>query len=467
LPRIDRLLKSTSFRLAALQTLLFLAMFAVAAGGALIVLRKAEARAAAAEIEQSEDDLSHHLQTHGAATFDREWRRLIPYPGIEVRLEDAAGHVLAGRLPHVALPTPPPRKTWFDFDMDSPPAPGLRGDRFMATNHVEPGEMRLTVGENLMVRERQDNALLLAVAAIAAITAAIATGAGAFVAQRMLRRLDDMAGAVGAFAAGDRGARVPVSARARTDLDDLARALNQMMERENRLVEGLRQVSSAIAHDLRRPLAHHNQEITLALQRPASLESYRGALESASGRVADVLQTFQALLHIAELEAGAPGLELEAVDLNQVAARITQAYGPTAEAAGHTLEFIAAAVPVLIMAEQRAAGRMIANLVDNALIHTPEGTRVELRVEERGPRIIVSDNGPGVAEVSRSRIFERFFRLDASRSTPGSGLGLALAAATARAFDGRLYAEDAGPGLRVIADFAPTQGASIRRGEAA
>jgi signal transduction histidine kinase len=317
-----------------------------------------------------------------------------------------------------------------------------------------------------MVRERQDNALLLAVAAIAAITAAIATGAGAIVAHRMLRRLDDMAAAVGAFAGGDRSARVPASARSRTDLDDLARALNQMMERENRLVEGLRQVSSSIAHDLRRPLARHNQEITLALQRPASLQSYRQALENASHRVGDVLQTFQALLHIAELEAGAPGLDLEKVDLNQVASRIVEAYGPTAEAAGRSLEFVAGAEPALIMGEQRAAGRMIANLVDNALIHTPEGTHIEVRVEERGPRLIVSDDGPGVAEAARGRIFERFFRLDASRSTPGSGLGLALAAATAQAFEGRLYAEDAEPGLRVIADFAPSQGASLRRAEA-
>jgi signal transduction histidine kinase len=106
------------------------------------------------------------------------------------------------------------------------------------------------------------------------------------------------------------------------------------------------------------------------------------------------------------------------------------------------------------MGEQRVVGRMIANIVDNALIHTPGGTNVVVRVDAKGPRVIISDDGMGVPEAARSRLFERFFRLDASRSTPGSGLGLALAAATAQAFGGRLSAEDAAPGLRIVADFA-------------
>ena len=411
-------------------------------------------RAARAEIEQTEDDLSRYLLVHGLKGFMGEWRSLVQDPGIEIRLEDAAGRLVTGRLPHVTLPTPAPPKVALDFRLNGLPASGRPMDRFLATNHIEPGGMRLTVAENLMVRQRQDNALLLVVVAIAALTAALGTGAGVIVGYRMLRRLDHMAQAIDAYAAGDRGARVAVSARPGTDLDDLARALNQMMERENRLVEGLRQVSSSIAHDLRRPLAHHNQEISTALRRPASLEGYRAALESASKRVEDVLQTFQALLHIAELEAGAPGLELAPVDLNAVASRMVQAYTPMAEAGGRTLVFVPAGAPATIMAEQRAVGRMIANLVDNALIHTPGKTAVVVQVDARGPRVIVSDNGAGVPEAVRRRLFERFFRLDASRSTPGSGLGLALAAATAQAFGGRLSAEDAAPGLRIIADFA-------------
>ena len=455
MPRIDRLLKATSFRVAALQTCLFLGVFAIAAGAGLVVLRRAEVRAARAEIEQAEDDLSRHILVRGLSGFETGWRGLVEDAGIEIRLEDAAGRAITGRLPHVALPAPAPRKLALDFRMDRPPAPGRPKDRFLATNHIEPDGMRLTVGEDLTVRQRQDNPLLLVVASIAALIAALGTGAGAMVGYRMLRRLDHMTQAIEAYAAGDRGARVTVSSRSGTDLDDLARTLNQMMERENRLVEGLRQVSWAIAHDLRRPLAHHNQEISTVLQQPASLERYRAALESASKRIDDVLQTFQALLHIAELEAGAPGLELAAVDLNSVASRMVQAYTPMAEAGGRTLMFLPAETPAVIMGEQRAVGRMIANIVDNALIHTPSQTAVEVRVEAKGPRLVVCDNGLGVPETARRRLFERFFRLDASRTTPGSGLGLALAAATAQAFGGRLSAEDAAPGLRIIADFAP------------
>jgi signal transduction histidine kinase len=429
-------------------------MFAIAAGSALVVLRRAEMRAARAEIEQSEDDLSRHIVVHGLKSFESDWRGLVQDPGIEIRLEDAAGRLIVGRLPHVPLPAPAPHKVALDFRMQEPPQPGRSMDRFLATNHVEPDGMRLTVGENLMVRQRQDNALMLVVVGIAALTAALGTGAGAVVGYRMLHRLDQMAEAIDAYAAGDRAARVAVSARQGTDLDDLARALNQMMERENRLVGGLRQVSSSIAHDLRRPLANHNQEIAVALQGPGSLQAYRAALEGASKRVDDVLQTFQALLHIAELEAGAPGLELTVVDLNAVASRMVQAYAPMAEAGGRQLLFVPAGAPATIMGEQRVVGRMIANIVDNALIHTPGGTSVVVRVDAKGPRVIISDDGPGVPDAARSRLFERFFRLDASRSTPGSGLGLALAAATAQAFGGRLSAEDAAPGLRIVADFA-------------
>jgi len=439
---------------AALQTCLFLIMFAIAAGCGLVVLRRAELRAARAEVEQAEDDLSRHIIVHGLDGFETDWRGLIQNPGIEIRLEDAAGRSITGRLPHVALPTPTPHKVALSFRMDNPPAPGRARDRFLAINHVEPAGMRLTVAENLTVRQRQDNALLLIVASIAALTAALGTGAGALVGYRMLRRLDHVGQAIDAYAGGDREARVAVSSRSDTDLDELARTLNQMMDRENRLVEGLRQVSWAIAHDLRRPLAHHNQEIASALQQPATVEGYRAALESASKRIDDVLQTFQALLHIAELEAGAPGLDLATVDLNAVAQRMVQAYTPMAEASGRSLQFFPAHTPAIIMAEQRAVGRMIANIVDNALIHTPTETAVEVRVDALGPRVIVSDNGRGVPEAARSRLFERFFRLDASRSTPGTGLGLAIAAATAQAFGGRLWAEDAEPGLRVIADFA-------------
>jgi signal transduction histidine kinase len=316
------------------------------------------------------------------------------------------------------------------------------------------------------VREAQDNAILLAIAGLAALVAAIGMASGAWVSRGVLRRVDRMAQSIERYASGDREARIEPAGPRSSELDDLAEALNSMMDRENRLVDGLRQVSSSIAHDLRRPLAHHNQEISRALAGPAITAHYRSALLGASERVSEVLETFQALLHIAELEAGAPGLTLHPIDLDEIAGKVVDAYAPRAEAEGRPLRFSPSGGSVEITAEPRILGHALANLIENALAHTPPGTRVEVRVEAQGPRIVVTDDGPGVPDALRGKIFERFFRQDASRSTPGNGLGLALAAAAIGAFGGQLTAEDAAPGLRLVAVFAAAPSAKRPLGEA-
>ena len=321
----------------------------------------------------------------------------------------------------------------------------------LAYSKLEPGALRLTVGEFLSVREGQDNGLLFAIVALAGGAAAVGLAGGVLISWRVLRRIDDMAEAVVAYADGNRSARIRLRKRFDQDHANLVQAINSMMDRENRLIEGLRQVSSAIAHDLRRPLSHHNQEITEALQRSRSAPQYRAALLAASARVEEVLQTFQALLHIAELEAGAPGLQLSAVELNKVVGKIVDAYLPAAEAGARRLAYRTIGPPSQVLAEPRVLGRAIANLVENALAHTPVGTVVTVTVE--GARIDVVDDGPGVPAFALTQIFDRFFRLDASRSTPGNGLGLSLAQAAMQAFGGTIRAENTHPGLRVSAIF--------------
>jgi signal transduction histidine kinase len=227
-----------------------------------------------------------------------------------------------------------------------------------------------------------------------------------------------------------------------------------MMDRTTALVEGIRQISSDIAHDLRRPLAHHNQDIVRVLSAPRSAEEYRAAMIRASGQVGEVLATFQALLQITELEAGAPGLELEAVDLTEVAARIVEAYGPMAEEGGRSVTLSTPRdLSVFVLGEARLIGRLLANLVENALIHTRTGTEVVVTVDHNRSTISVSDDGQGVPADAYERIFARFVRLEESRSSPGSGLGLALAFAIAKACRAKIVAEDARPGLRILVSF--------------
>lgn len=437
--------------MAALQTLLFLITFVLAGAAGLVIVRRAELRAAHAELEELEDDFTDrlmHLGVQGAVThFEREHRDA----GRDFRVEDAAGRWLGGGFPV------PPRhggdtRYWATFAAPATTEPARPPGPALAYVHPEPGGVRLVVGEFLSVRERHDDDLLLAIMLVAGGVAGAGMLIGVFVAQRVQRRIDVMSRAVERFGAGDRNARIGAVGAPRSDLEDLGHTLDRMMDRENQLVEGLKQATWSIAHDLRRPLTHHNQAIAQALQAPCDPDRYRAALQDAAARVDEVLETFQALLHIAELEAGAPGLQLSSVDLGAVAARVVEAYRPAAEEGGRRLE-LARSASATIQAEPRVLGRMIANLVENALAYTPVGSRVVVAVDAAGPRLSVTDNGPGVAAAYRERIFERFFRVDSSRSSDGAGLGLALASAAARAFGGRLWAEDAGPGLRIVADF--------------
>ncbi len=469
--RASRLLRATSFRLAVLQTLLFLAAFAMAGVIALLLVRRDESQAVAAEITQQMADLQI-VYDHGGLTALRatvEARQRDPSIW-EFRVEDARRTRLAGDLPAMDYGS-----GWSTRRLVEGDQPGGQSEVVRSLTQAFRNGLRTTVGEDLGQREKSDNALLSAVASIAAAAALlwrafpgrVSTGlslvAGGLVGRRALRRVDAMALAIEQFGAGELEARVAAPTRAASDLDQLAGALNRMMDRTSALMEGMRRISADIAHDLRRPLAHHNQQIARVLAGPACACAYRRALEAATAEVDEVLRTFQALLHIAELEAGAPGLELGLVDLAEVASRIVQAYAPSAEQGGRTLVFATvsdASAPGdaqhgarHVMGEVRLMSQMVANLVENALTHTPAGAHVRVEVDAARARISVTDDGPGVPPAMLSRVFERFVRLDASRSTPGTGLGLALSAAIATAFGGRLYAEDAGPGLRVIASF--------------
>ena len=449
--RIERLARSANVRQAAVQATTVVVAFVIAGALAWTAIRRVEVRAAYAEIVQMEDDMSDILRARGVDALKRRLAAPGHDPSRVARLETAGGDLLAGGLPTLPAPFPPAGPAWTEAEFGAWP----NAHHVLALRKAEPDGLRLTVGEDLSFEERKDDALLLVMALLAAALASLGLVSGAVAGRRVLRRVDAMVGAVDAYAAGDRRGRPSFGAEGGGELGELARALNAMMDREDRLVDGLRQVSSSIAHDLRRPLAHHNQAIADALARADHEVDHRAELQAAADRVDEVLQTFQALLHIAELEAGAPGLTPTPVDLGGVARKIVEAYGPAAEAGGRTLALDAPTIPAIVQGEPRVLGRMIANLVENALLHTPSGTSVEVVVSAEGPRLSVVDDGPGVAEPARSRLVDRFYRVETSRSTPGSGLGLALAAAACRAFGGTLTLADAAPGLRVVADFAP------------
>jgi signal transduction histidine kinase len=238
------------------------------------------------------------------------------------------------------------------------------------------------------------------------------------------------------------------------DLDRLARTLNRMLQRIGELIEGLRQVSSALAHDLRTPLTRLRQRLESARTGERSRPELESAIDAGIAEMDTILATFAALLRIAEVEAGARRAGFAEVDLAAVATNVVEAFAAPAEDERKML--VSSIDPaVSVRGDRELLTQLLANLVENAIVHTPKDTRIEVRLDRTtsGGRLTVADDGPGVPVGERERIFAKFHRLDRSRTLPGNGLGLSLVSAIADLHGARLAVNDNGPGLRVTLDF--------------
>jgi signal transduction histidine kinase len=286
-------------------------------------------------------------------------------------------------------------------------------------------------------------------------TFAIAGGIGLWSARRARGRVEAIGATLRALTEGDPGARVPGLPGAPDDLTEIGGAVNRMAEAQAATMAQLRQVSTDIAHDLKTPI----QRVSVLLERLEEGElsaDQRLVVGRARDETAQIVRTFQALLQIAQIEGAGPQAAFAPVDLAAVVAGIVDVYEPAAEESGHVLRF-AMSAPVPVRGERSMLGQVVANLIENALRHTPAGTRIEVRVD--GPVLSVSDSGPGIPEAERENVLRRHYRLEQSRTSEGSGLGLSLVAAIAALHEARLElaqnpsGADGGPGLRVSLTF--------------
>jgi signal transduction histidine kinase len=266
-----------------------------------------------------------------------------------------------------------------------------------------------------------------------------------------------MTGTTQRIMAGDLSGRLPVG-RSGDELDRLASNLNAMLERIEALMMGLKEVSDNIAHDLKTPLTRLRNRAEEALAKSGCEADYRAALERTIEESDGLIRTFNALLMIARAESGQARGNMDDFDAAHVAEGIHELYEPLAEDDGMTLRLKAAPAP--LHGNRELISQALANLVENAIkygkpaaekgsVVSLDAKQILIEARREGDQVLLSvtDHGPGIPEGERKHAMERFVRLDSSRSQPGSGLGLSLAAAVATLHGGELRLGDAHPGL--------------------
>lgn len=287
---------------------------------------------------------------------------------------------------------------------------------------------------------------------LCALAIALVLLSGGLASWRYLRRIDALGEQAERILEGATSITLRGSGRG-DEIDRLARRLNRLLNRVHALMQGLRQVSQDIAHDLRTPLTRTRQQLEASLEaHPGDVP--RAAVTRAINEVDAALETFAALLRIASIEARQRRSGFVRVELSAIVGEVLDIYRPVAEDSGHTL---AASITAGLTghADRALLVQMLANLLDNALTHTPAGTSVyvTLSTQDSRPLLRISDSGPGIPAADLDRVVQRFVRLDRSRSTPGSGLGLSLVAAICDLHGIALSLADAHPGLELTCRF--------------
>ena len=360
-------------------------------------------------------------------------------------LIDPTGHRIAGNLER--WPQADTQSgAWYELPIERA---GTRSLALVQSYNL-PGGYRLLIGRDVQVRAQLRSLLtdallwaLLVVLAMASI--------GALVVRSLFRRtLASVSATATAIAAGDFAQRVQLSGRG-DEFDQLAETINDMLDRMGRLMEGVREVSNAIAHDLRTPITRARARLEDAALHAESVTELRAAIERATADLDGIVAVFQALLRIAEIEAGSRRSAFARIDLAPLIADLAELYGAVAEERGITLS-VQAPEHVPAYGDRELIQQALANLLDNAVKFSPDGGTVRLSasVTPAGVDMVVADQGPGIPAEDRARATERFFRGEIARNTPGSGLGLALVLAVAQLHGGSLRLEAANPGLAAI-----------------
>ncbi|QPC95858.1 ATP-binding protein [Mesorhizobium sp. INR15] len=459
------LLRSTPFRLA--LTFAFLFVLAFVLSGSIVYqmmsanlnsrldrsIRETYSIIAATYGGNDIDDLIATVESHMSMSPTKEQL---------FSLANSSGKQLAGNFVATALPE--------GFSVISANAPGVPADAAYRAYSGSIGGNNLTVAFNLSETEELEQIVLMSFGWGTLIITGLALTGGALLASRVQRRLDGIAATMVEVSHGTLDARIPLIGSG-DDIDVVSGQVNAALDRLSALVDGMKQVSANIAHDLKTPLNRLQLILDVASQKTASGQEVSDDLVEARAEGTQINETFDALLRIAQIEAGARKARFTDLDLSEVVETIAEIYADVAEDDGKSLSSIALQSGNVIHGDRELLTQLFANLVENALRHCPTGTSIELSVIRQADHILakVSDNGPGIPAGEREKVFQRLYRLDSSRSTPGSGLGLSLVRAIVDLHGATAVLQDCQPGLAVVVSFPVTKSSTsqIRSGSQA
>ena len=329
-----------------------------------------------------------------------------------------------------------------------------------AFNPVRVAETRLSDGLKLTIgHEISDEKALLdhtfvLVAGATGLTLLFSLIGGLWIGTSVLRRIDSVSSTASEIMSGDLSQRLSVTARD-DEFDEISTKLNQMLNRIEDLMNSMQQVTNNVAHDLRSPLTRLRNRLEVTLLEERDPDVYKSVMDEAIGDADSLIQTFNAMLSIARLEAGIDSAQWSKTDIGGLMSDLAELYEAVADEEEHLTFNSNIQGNPQFHCNRHLIAQAVTNLLDNAIKYTPNPAAVELSVEGNNNRfsITVSDNGPGIPEYERERVFERFVRLENERNTPGNGLGLSLVQAVARLHSATLTLADNQPGLRVTINF--------------
>lgn len=440
--RTPRLLRTSSFRL----TLLYAGLFSISVSVLFGIVYWFAANSISGQIDSAvASELAEEQADAGVRGLEglQELIKLQAQhasPGTYYLLEDESGRILAGNLPSLK------------------PVIGIREWRLGPGQGVRGRGVRIDGGylfaglSDYDVRELEE-VISGAFLWVFVGSIGLAFAVGGLMSVSVLGRVEAISRASRRIVAGDLSERIAIRGT-NDEFDHLASSLNTMLDRIQSLMEGLRQISSDIAHDLRTPLSRHRQRLELAQLHGRTADELREALGDSIQDVDGILETFGALLRIAKIGSAAEATEFVALDLGELVEDVVEAYRAVAEEQGRALS-CHRSEPLPVCGSRELLVQLFANMVENALRHTPAGSAVSVSTAMKAgaAAVCVRDTGPGIPAEFREKVFRPFYRLEASRTTPGTGLGLSLVAAIADMHGARIELSDGNPGLCVRLSF--------------